>query len=103
MSLLQAQNLSLSFGLRPLLKAVNFSLEKGEKIALLGRNGEGKSSLLKVIAGEIKADEGKIITQQGFKIAYLPQDPPLKEERTALEIIKEGSAEIFNKLKLYNQ
>ena len=76
MALLSLCGVSLSFGGPRLLDQVDLQIEPGERLCLLGRNGEGKSSLLRLIRGEIEPDEGTIIRQQGLRISRLPQDVP---------------------------
>ena len=93
MLLLTAQDLSLAFGWRPLLDHVNFSLESGERVALLGRNGEGKSTLLNVLRGAQTPDDGSLRISEGVHIAYLPQDPPAADARTVREVVRDGLAE----------
>ena len=95
MPLLSARDLSLAFGWKPLLDKVNFSIEKGEKIALLGRNGEGKSTLLNVIRGLHSPDEGEIQAAQGLPVAYLPHDPPAADARSVAEVLREELQEIY--------
>ena len=91
--LLTAQDLSLAFGWRPLLDHVNFSLETGERVALLGRNGEGKSTLLNVLRGAQAPDDGELRLTEGVRVAYLPQDPPAADARTVREVVRDGLAE----------
>ena len=91
--LLTAQDLSLAFGWRPLLDHVNFSLESGERVALLGRNGGGKSTLLNVLRGAQMPDDGSLRISEGVRIAYLPQDPPAADARTVREVVRDGLAE----------
>lgn len=88
--LLTAQQLSLAFGYRPLLSGVSFALEQGDKVALLGRNGEGKSTLLHVLRGAQFADDGEVRLADGVKVAYLPQDPPAADERKVFDVVAEG-------------
>ena len=91
--LLTAQDLSLAFGWRPLLDHVNFSLESGERVALLGRNGEGKSTLLNVLRGAQAPDDGELRLTEGVRVAYLPQDPPAADARSVREVVRDGLAE----------
>ena len=91
--LLTAQDLSLAFGWRPLLDHVNFSLETGERVALLGRNGEGKSTLLNVLRGAQAPDDGELRLTEGVRVAYLPQDPPAADDRTVRDVVRDGLAE----------
>ena len=74
MSLVTVLNLSLSFVGREILKEVNFQVEPGDRIGLVGPNGSGKTSLLRMIAGELPPDKGEIRTAKGARLGYLPQD-----------------------------
>jgi ATP-binding cassette subfamily F protein uup len=76
MALLSLRHVSLAFGGPRLFDGVNLSIERGERVCLLGRNGEGKSTLLRLIEGELEPDEGEVIRQQGLRIARLPQEVP---------------------------
>lgn len=73
----------LAYGDVPLLQDADFALEEGERICLVGRNGSGKSSLLKVLAGLNALDDGRLIIRQGLKVVRLDQDPPLNTQGTA--------------------
>ncbi len=88
MALISLQNISLAFGGEPLLDDVTLNIEKGDHICLVGRNGSGKSSLLKVIAGEIEPDDGKIVKSASLKIASLPQDVPTELKGTVREVVE---------------
>lgn len=90
MALLSLQSISLAYGGQPLLDEATLQLEKGERIGLLGRNGEGKSTLLGIVAGEIQPDHGKIVQQSGVTIAYLPQAVPAALSGCVRDIILEG-------------
>ncbi len=87
MALLSAQNLYLRFGGPPLLDNVGFDIEPGDRVCLMGRNGEGKSTLLKIIAGEMEAGSGEIIKRSGLKIARLVQEIPVDWPGTVREIV----------------
>src|SRR3954454_4322932 len=76
MALLSLRDVSLAFGGPRLLDRASWQIERGERVCLLGRNGEGKSTLLRLIRGEIEPDEGEVIRQQGLRIARLPQEVP---------------------------
>lgn len=76
MALLTLRDVSLSFGGPKLLDRVNLQIERGDRLCLLGRNGEGKSSLLKLLVGEIAPDDGQVIRQQGLRVSRLPQEVP---------------------------
>jgi ATP-binding cassette subfamily F protein uup len=84
------ENASLAFGHHALLDKAAFQLDAGERVGLIGRNGAGKSSLLKAIAGEIKLDDGKIWTAQSVRTVYVPQEPELNPEHTIYEAVAEG-------------
>ncbi len=76
MALIHLKNISLAFGVAPVLDNVDFTLNQGERVCLIGRNGEGKSTLFKLIHGDLKADNGEIIVDNAVKIAMLEQDVP---------------------------
>ena len=85
--LLQAENLSINFGSRQLLKHVNFYLNEGDKVGIIGINGTGKSTFLKVLAGAIEADEGRIVRNPNTQVSFLSQNPLMEDEATILEQI----------------
>ena len=85
--LLQAEHLSINFGSRQLLTDVNFYLNEGDKVGIIGINGTGKSTFLKVLAGALEADEGKIVRSPNSQISYLSQNPVMEDEATILEQI----------------
>src|SRR3569833_3051200 len=93
MALLSLRDVSLAFGGPRLLDHVDWQVERGERVSLLGRNGEGKSTLLKLIRGDIAPDEGAIIRQQGLRIARPPQEAPFGGGRTAFQSGADGLAE----------
>ncbi|MDO4776508.1 MAG: ATP-binding cassette domain-containing protein [Cardiobacteriaceae bacterium] len=101
MALLVARQLSLAFGHRPLLDDVNFALERGDRVALLGRNGEGKSTLLNVLRGAQTPDDGEVQKESGVQVAWLPQDPPAADARTVRDVVADGIAEVFQLLGEY--
>ena len=75
MALITLSNAHLAFGHVALLDGAGFSLEAGERVALIGRNGTGKSSLLKILAGLERPDDGVLQVQQGLRRFYVPQEP----------------------------
>jgi ATP-binding cassette ChvD family protein len=87
---------------KPVLKNIYLSFFYGAKIGILGLNGSGKSSLLKIIAGVDKNYQGDVVFQPGYTVGYLEQDPQLDETKTVLEIVQEGVAETMAVLKEYN-
>lgn len=94
MALITLTDGKLAFGHYPLLDRTAFSLEEGEHIGLIGRNGTGKSSLLKVLAGIEKLDDGLLQLQQNLRIAYVAQEPLLKVKATIFEAASEGLAHV---------
>jgi ATP-binding cassette subfamily F protein uup len=82
----------LAFGHVPLLDDASLSLQPQERVGLIGRNGTGKSSLLKILAGLEKADDGTLSVQQGLRVAYVPQEPLLDDALTIEEAVREGLA-----------
>src|SRR5579863_3931643 len=74
MLLLRLDNVSLSYGSRALLDRISLQLEQGERVALIGRNGEGKSSLLRLLRGEAEPDQGTLWLRAGARVAFLAQD-----------------------------
>jgi ATP-binding cassette subfamily F protein uup len=90
MAIITVDKISLAFGHHQLLDKVSFALEKNDKYGLIGRNGAGKSSFLKVIAGAHKADDGKIHYQEGLKIVYVAQEPELNNGNTIFQEVMSG-------------
>ncbi|CAN5519168.1 ATP-binding cassette domain-containing protein [soil metagenome] len=93
MAVLSLSNAHLAFGHVALLDNAAFSLELGERLGLIGRNGAGKSSLLKIIAGLEKPDDGTLQLTQGLRIRYVPQEPVFDAESSVFDAVSEGVAE----------
>jgi len=93
MALLSLSNAHLAFGHVALLDGAAFSLEAGERLGLIGRNGAGKSSLLKVLAGLEKLDDGLLQLTQGLRICYVPQEPVFDAAASVFDTVAEGVAE----------
>jgi ATP-binding cassette subfamily F protein uup len=93
MALIVLTDAKLAFGHVDLLANTAFSLESGERVGLIGRNGTGKSSLLKILAGIEKMDDGLLQYQQGLRIAYVPQEPIFDAEETVFEAVSKGVAQ----------
>ncbi|MDE2628081.1 MAG: ATP-binding cassette domain-containing protein, partial [Burkholderiales bacterium] len=94
MALLTLTNAHLAFGHVALLDGTDFSLEAGERVALIGRNGTGKSSLLKILAGLDRPDDGELQVQGGVQRFYVPQEPQFAPGATVFEAVSEGLAEV---------
>lgn len=90
MPLITLNKLELAYGHWPLLDGASLVLEKGERIGLIGRNGTGKSSLLRVVAGQIHADAGEVWRLPGLRLGYVPQEPGFKPGHTVFESVTEG-------------
>jgi ATP-binding cassette subfamily F protein uup len=93
MALLTLQDAQLAFGHVALLDHTDFALEAQERVGLIGRNGTGKTSLLKILAGQERPDDGQLQVQGGLRVAYVPQEPVLAPEATVFEAASEGLAE----------
>lgn len=96
------ENASLAFGHVALLDKVAFQLDAGERVGLIGRNGAGKSSMLKALAGEIKLDDGKVWTEKSARTVYVPQEPELNPDHTIYEAVAEGLGAVQKTLVAYH-
>lgn len=101
-TLLSLENLSLAYGLAPLLNQVNFHLESHERIGLIGRNGAGKSSFLKILEGTVQADSGRIIRASGLTVARLHQELPHQSDCSVYQMVAEGLAQTGQLLAEYH-
>jgi ABC transport system ATP-binding/permease protein len=101
MALITLLNAQLAFGHVPLLDHADFALEAGERVGLIGRNGAGKSSLLKILAGLERADDGVLQLQQGLRIAYVAQEPVLDAQATVFEATLAGVADVIRLIDQY--
>jgi ATP-binding cassette subfamily F protein uup len=91
MSLIKIEKAGLSYGLQVLLDDVELTIERGQRLCLIGRNGTGKSSLLKVIDGEVDLDKGDVVRQTGIRIARLEQDLPEADDRLVFDAVAAGA------------
>lgn len=91
MSLIKIEKAGLSYGLQVLLDGVDLTIERGQRLCLIGRNGTGKSSLLKVIAGEVDLDKGEVVRQTGIRVARLEQDLPEADDRLVFDAVAAGA------------
>ncbi|MGZ3241579.1 MAG: ATP-binding cassette domain-containing protein [Burkholderiaceae bacterium] len=94
MAVISLSNAQLAFGHVALLDHAEFSLETGERVGLIGRNGTGKSSLLKIISGVSRLDDGLLVMQQGLKIAYVDQEPHFSPEMSVFDAVASGLGEL---------
>jgi ABC transport system ATP-binding/permease protein len=102
MAVISLSSAQLAFGHVALLDHAEFSLETGERVGLIGRNGTGKSSLLKIISGRFKLDDGLLVMQQGLKIAYVEQEPVFDPEMTVFDAVASGMGDLQDLLKEYD-
>jgi len=102
-TVLTAESLSLSFGMTPLLDKAELRIELGERVCLLGRNGEGKSTLLRLVTGEIAPDDGSIRIAEGAKVAVLPQELPREKNKTAYQVVAEAFPETGRLLEEFHE
>lgn len=94
MSLVRLTNVQLAFGAEPVLDGANLAIEAGECVALIGRNGAGKSSLMRLLSGEIQPDGGQLVRQQGLRTALLDQSVPTgNDERSIASMVATGLVE----------
>lgn len=101
MNYLSIEGLSKSFGDRNLFEGLSFGLNKGDKVALIANNGTGKSSLLKIIAGIVDQDEGKVILRDGISLRYLAQEPIFDEKLNINDLIKSSHSEVLQIIRSY--
>ena len=103
MAVISLTSAQLAFGHHALLDHAEFSLETGERVGLIGRNGTGKSSLLKIIAGFQKLDDGLLVMQQGLKVVYVEQEPQFEAGQTVYDAVASGLGELPALLKEYDE
>ena len=102
MPLITLENACLAFGHHALLDHANLQLDPGERVGLIGRNGGGKSSLLRSLAGEIKLDDGRLWRAPNLKLAYVPQEPLLNPVNTVYQEVSTGLGNISRILLEYH-
>lgn len=90
MPLISLDNAQLAYGHVPLLDRAEFKIDKGERVGLLGRNGAGKTSLLKAMVGTVMLDDGAVWRAPGLRLGYVPQEPPLDDAATVFETVAGG-------------
>ena len=103
MTYLSTENLSKNFGIKPLFEDLTFGISKGDKTALIAPNGTGKSTLLKILAGEMEQDSGKVMTQKGIQVGFLAQEPEMDESMTISEFIAHGNSEKIRIVQRYEK
>ncbi|WP_407678179.1 ATP-binding cassette domain-containing protein [Candidatus Seribacter sulfatis] len=103
MAIISYRNLTVSFGGPLLLDDVGISIEKKERICLLGRNGEGKSTLLRILSGQVIPDKGESERLPNFRVAKLDQEIPVGVQGSIFDVVAEGLGEKADILRAYNQ
>ena len=100
-ALLSASEIRLAYGHQMLLDGISFAVEEGEKVGLVGRNGCGKTSLLKILSGGARPDSGDFSSRRGLRIGHLPQEFGLEPELTVFENIAAGAADVVEAIRRY--
>ncbi|MET0636842.1 MAG: ribosomal protection-like ABC-F family protein [Chitinophagaceae bacterium] len=103
MHYVSVENLTKSYGIKPLFDNISFNIEEGDKIALVARNGSGKSTLLKILAGKEVADSGKVWINKGVDVILFEQEPTFTENKSVLDNIFFHDHPIINAIKAYEQ
>jgi ABC transport system ATP-binding/permease protein len=101
--ILQAENITKSYGSLTLFSGISLVVNKDEKVALIARNGVGKTTLLNILSGKDTADSGEITTVRNLRIGYLEQDPVLDDNRTVIEQVFTGSGEVSSTIREYEE
>ena len=101
MNLLSVENIRRSYGERVLFDGLGFGLSKGQKTALIARNGTGKTSLLRILSGDEEPESGQVIWRNGIKVSYLPQEPNFKEELSIWDTVFESDDPALQAIKEY--
>ena len=102
MALITLRNITLAFGGPPLFEGINLQIEPGDRLCLLGRNGTGKSTLMKLINGELTAEQGEISRQQGLKVALVSQESPEGLAGTVFDVVASGMGNAADLLAEYH-
>jgi len=103
MALLTLLDAQLAYGHVALLDHADFALEAGERVGLIGRNGTGKSSLLKILAGLEKPDDGSLQLQQNLRLTYVAQEPELAPQSTVFEAVRDGLRKVIDLIERYGR
>ncbi len=101
--LVQADNISKSYGSLSIFSGISFVINEGEKVALVARNGEGKTTLLNALSGKDTADRGEIVVKRDLKIGYLEQEPVLDDTMTVIDQVFASTGEVVNTIREYEE
>ncbi len=102
MPLLRLNKVSLAYGHRALLDEVELDLHRGERVCLVGRNGEGKSSLMRVLSGEVQADEGECWVRPGMRVAFLAQEAAMDSHDSVFDVVAAGLSDLGELVRDYH-
>jgi ATP-binding cassette subfamily F protein uup len=103
MPLITLRQIRLAYGAAPLLDGVDLTIDSGERVCLIGRNGAGKSTMMKVIAGDIAADDGERVVGQGIRVARLTQQVPEEGEGSVFDKVADGLGELGGLMRAYHE
>src|SRR5437763_7089055 len=103
MALLGMKDVSIAFGGPPLLDHANLSIERGERVCLLGRNGAGKSTLMKLLDGTLRPDDGEVVRQTGVTAARLEQEIPDDVAGTIYDVVAAGLGDVGRLVARYHE
>jgi ABC transport system ATP-binding/permease protein len=103
MNIVSVENLTKSFGEKLLFENISFGIEAGQKVALISRNGAGKSSLIRILTGEDTPDSGQVTIRNDVVISYLPQNPGMEEHLTILDYLFDADDELTKVVRQYEQ
>ena len=93
MNILNLEHISKIYGDKVIFDDISYGIHQGDKIGIIGINGTGKTTFLRILAGLEEADEGQVITQNGLRITYLPQHPQFPEGATVLSYVTQGQTD----------
>src|SRR6185295_11014879 len=103
MNIISLEEVSKSYGSKPLFAGVTMGLDEGEKVGLIGLNGSGKSTFLRILAGSEPPDTGRATISSARVVAYLPQNPPFDPDQSVLDVVFAASDETMRLLRDYER
>jgi ATP-binding cassette subfamily F protein uup len=101
MNILSVEDLSKAFGTKVLFSGITFGIARGQKVALVAKNGTGKTTLMNILSGKDTADKGSVVYRKDQRVAYLEQDPKLDPEKNVLQVVFEGNTPELNAIRDY--
>ena len=103
MHYVSVEGLTKSYGIHPLFRNITFHLNEGDKIAIIARNGIGKSTLLRILSGSEQPDSGKVFIHKDVTVALFEQDPHFEEEKTVMDNIFHTNHPVMNLIRKYEE